>query len=72
MICPKCRGTGKLFNGRFGEGEFDRIQRTTAWILMCGSSPSCPDCGGYGVVHCCEGDQAPIEPDREPEGAEHE
>jgi hypothetical protein len=21
----------------------------------------CPDCGGYGTLHCCEGDQAQAE-----------
>lgn len=22
----------------------------------------CPDCGGHGVVHCCDGDRATPEP----------
>jgi hypothetical protein len=29
----------------------------------------CPECGGYGVVHCCEGDSA--RPGEGGEGAEH-
>ena len=56
MICERCHGTGK------------RVHRSVG--LRCRvktvSLEPCPDCGGCGFTHCCEGDQAqPGEYDRE-------
>lgn len=43
MICERCHGEGMVGSDPSGE-------RT-------GKLVPCPDCGGCGVAHCCEGER---------------
>jgi len=42
MICETCHG--RRFIERRAAGE-------------CPVEEPCPDCGGFGIVHCCEGER---------------
>lgn len=46
MICQRCDGTGLI--------ERDRLYA----LLVLRKFETCPDCGGYGIIHCCEGEIA--------------
>jgi hypothetical protein len=35
-------------------------------IMLSGQGRPCPECGGFGEVHCCEGLQAQPEPPAQP------
>lgn len=50
MTCETCGGTGCV------------LPMTATHLIL--SYYPCPDCGGCGITHCCEGDQAPpsVEP----------
>lgn len=56
MICRTCHGTGRKSFADLPGAE------------LVPSPLPCPECGGSGFTHCCEGDQ--VQPDREPEGGE--
>lgn len=43
MICETCHG--RRFIERRAAGE-------------CPREEPCPECGGFGIVHCCEGERA--------------
>lgn len=45
MICPICHGTG--FVNRHFSGETGTVPQTLP----------CPECGGTGIGHCCDGHQ---------------
>lgn len=47
MICERCSGTGKKVLARIGRNEHYE---------------PCPDCYGFGIVHCCDGDREQPEP----------
>jgi hypothetical protein len=72
VICDTCRGSGWQWRDSlpvFGvmPGDPDRpppVMRGTYPAGRLGTP--CPDCGGYGIVHCCEGDRE-IEDDDRPE-----
>lgn len=54
MICERCHGDGKIVRlTRFTETLEDGITITGT---DCEISP-CPDCGGTGITHCCEGER---------------
>jgi len=47
MVCETCRFTGRpgfVSAARMGSGDSDG-----------GGLIPCPDCGGSGIVHCCDG-----------------
>lgn len=46
MICETCHGAGYL------PARVLDNQRRGAWVKL-----PCTDCGGSGIVHCCEGDR---------------
>ena len=46
MICDTCKGSGQV----------PEVGRWGPWLIQ-GHKP-CADCGGFGIIHCCEGDQA--------------
>jgi hypothetical protein len=46
MICETCR-----WSGRSG---FVHASRNIQQVDHCGLIP-CPDCGGQGIAHCCDG-----------------
>jgi DnaJ-class molecular chaperone len=48
MICPMCHGKG-VENKR--SRELPKLYNSMASISVC------RECGGCGIVHCCEGDQ---------------
>lgn len=48
MRCKECSGTGRV------------TVVTTTHLLL--SWQQCPDCGGCGITHCCEGDQSQTRP----------
>lgn len=45
MICPTCHGEHYILRGR------DPVTGRPARL-------PCPDCGGCGLAHCCEGERA--------------
>lgn len=56
MICETCHGTGRQYR--------DSLPVTGAMPGDPDVAPGsgsvfepCADCGGYGIVHCCEGDR---------------
>ena len=55
MNCPTCFGIGEVLIDK--DGRPVRRLRDAANMI------ACPDCGGCGQVHCCEGDRA--QPDAE-------
>ena len=52
MMCPECFGKGGTLLDTGG---------TTPWGEPVDSWITCNECGGCGVIHCCEGDQ-PVHP----------
>ena len=40
MICPTCHGRGSI-----DPGDADKV----APVILC------PDCVGFGIIHCCDG-----------------
>ena len=57
MRCEPCLGTGKAFIAERGViGAFSFSE----WLAH--MNKPCRDCGGSGIAHCCEGDQAQPEP----------
>lgn len=48
MICETCHGKGMVT-------LYDIARRTSMSAKPV--TGLCPTCGGYGQVHCCEGDQ---------------
>ena len=56
MNCPTCFGIGELL--------IDKDGRTVSRLRDAASMIVCPECGGCGKVHCCEGERA------QPEGEE--
>ena len=51
MRCERCRGTGKVLDGVWWHRQ----------------AVPCPDCGGCGLAHCCDGLTAANEtPEPEP------
>lgn len=49
MRCTFCFGLGKV---RGVLAPFDTLSEASAAHLPC------PECGGTGILHCCEGEQA--------------
>jgi hypothetical protein len=47
MICPECHGSGKRAPAN----------TTDASLPAGGDALPCPECGGCGIVHCCEGER---------------
>lgn len=47
MRCDTCHGVGKVWSGPFLTPHGERA----------GMMIPCPDCGGCGVAHCCDGMQ---------------
>jgi hypothetical protein len=45
MRCERCQGLGKLTYDTHPEPKPQRL----------GSVFPCPDCGGSGITHCCDG-----------------
>jgi hypothetical protein len=66
MRCERCGGTGQveaiicrcnhLFHMRAPDGG--------STVLTISALVTCPDCGGCGIVHCCEGEWAQLEAPR--------
>lgn len=60
MRCGRCQGAGgiKVLRPMTRHEAAEMIGATTAidpnWVV----SVPCPDCGGSGVSHCCDGLQA--------------
>ena len=50
MRCETCFGIGETLIDR--EGQPVNRLRDAAMMIPC------PDCGGSGLAHCCEGDSA--------------
>ena len=46
MVCERCHGRGIWVY---------RVDRITKFPDL--NARLCPDCGGSGIVHCCEGDR---------------
>ena len=58
MICVECQGAGEV---HYYSRDLQRYGG--AWLTQ---MKPCPRCGGFGVVHCCEGDReqpSPAVPD---------
>jgi hypothetical protein len=50
MICPTCHGEGWI------EISKDDPRASNAVTFYNGRPIiSCPDCGGHGIAHCCDG-----------------
>jgi len=56
MLCPDCYGKGQVLEKRIiaeyvykGHGDYD-INEEVFYV-----PEPCPECKGYGVIHCCEG-----------------
>ena len=47
MRCERCGGFGRVLASLYPGA----VRSSPYWAY-------CPECGGYGVVHCCEGEQA--------------
>jgi hypothetical protein len=58
MICDICGGDGVL--------PIVNIDENTGPVL-CGEEP-CFECGGTGIIHCCEGLREQPEPARREDG----
>jgi hypothetical protein len=57
MICERCQGEGRVLNPALSVS----YTRTRVWIDNPRGLPlmiPCPECGGSGIAHCCEGLQA--------------
>jgi hypothetical protein len=53
MICETCHGKGEVLRDSLpatGVMPGDPVRRVSVY-------QPCPDCGGCGFAHCCEGDQ---------------
>jgi hypothetical protein len=63
MLCETCRYSGRVGFVRAGGHSpiDDRVDEQAALI-------PCPDCGGSGIAHCCDGicEQASTAGDRTP------
>ena len=58
MICPRCLGKCLVLIVRLDDGASLVDQApTTAY------EQECPECRGFGIVHCCDGLTACAEPD---------
>lgn len=49
MKCERCQGTGRLWVRYYYDAAGQRPIDSTPI--------PCPDCGGFGIVACCEGSQ---------------
>ena len=49
MICPTCFGIVELLIDKDGR-PVSRLRDAASMIV-------CPECGGCGKVHCCEGER---------------
>jgi hypothetical protein len=58
MICSSCYGIGEVLVDREGK-PVSRLRDAATMI-------TCPECGGCGIVHCCEGMQEQPEPEEKP------
>jgi DnaJ-class molecular chaperone len=54
MNCSTCFGIGEVLVDERGE-VVSRLRDAAMMV-------PCPDCGGSGKIHCCEGDRAEPEP----------
>ncbi len=50
MNCPTCYGIGELL--------VDKDGRPVSRLRDAASMIACPECGGCGKIHCCEGERA--------------
>ena len=57
MRCELCLGTGKAFVSARPLRDGVSLAEWLAYM-----NKPCRDCGGSGIAHCCEGDQAQPEP----------
>jgi hypothetical protein len=57
MICPECHGSGRRRLGGLPNAP-----------AATGEAMPCLECGGCGIVHCCEGERPDciVEPNEEP------
>jgi hypothetical protein len=61
MRCEACKGTGRkvIYGPSISHTFFDETlgeEITIASADFAASLP-CPDCGGCGIAHCCEGER---------------
>lgn len=52
MRCERCHGDGSIWSGPFNDGRG----------LRAGKMFPCPDCNGFGITHCCEGERPDCPP----------
>lgn len=52
MRCERCHGFGRI---AIPKGAIRRTPEGGAAFFKHGGSEPCPDCGGSGVAHCCDG-----------------
>ena len=50
MICEKCHGRGMVPQSDLFEAL--AAEMGCGYVVI-----PCPMCGGYGIVHCCEGER---------------
>ena len=65
MLCETCRHSGRVgFVRASGDPADERADGQTRLI-------PCPDCGGSGIAHCCDGicEQPNAPSDRAPDAA---
>jgi len=65
MLCETCRYSGRVgFVRAFGPASADERIDEAALV-------PCPDCGGSGIAHCCDGicEQPNAPSDRAPDAA---
>lgn len=51
MICERCHGTGFVHQSRLARLDDMAVARNG----MIEETIPCPDCGGCGTGHCCDG-----------------
>lgn len=55
MICQRCKGE-RFIKGECFKLVYNKPRRAIDKIAKSFQEP-CPDCGGTGIQHCCEGDR---------------
>lgn len=58
MICRRCHGRGSVWDLSKAVQNWETLDKfpLTPNDKLLRPLGACPDCGGLGVIHCCEGE----------------